>query len=138
MLYSDIDNIDTIYTKFFGCSKTDYIKKQREKLIAEKEKFDKEIPVLCSEWQKKGREILEKKYWDLWDQIVPIRLSDVYQGMELGACLSIIKILNNGNFEEAELEIDNQNHSGMSFSLVCAMVEAFCERGEDFVKFIKR
>ena len=33
--------------------------------------------------------------------------------------------------------IDDQNHSGMSFGLVRAMVKAFCDRGEEFANFCK-
>lgn len=33
--------------------------------------------------------------------------------------------------------IGNQSHSGMSYNLVCTMVKEFCERGEEFVKYVK-
>ena len=58
--------------------------------------------------------------------------------MELGASLDIIKILNNnGTLEEAKKKIIEQNHSGMSFGLVCSMVHALCSRGEEFVNYVK-
>lgn len=85
----------------------------------------------------KGREILDESKWELWDEIVPIRLDDLYQGMELECCLAIVKILNEGTLEEAKKEIQSQGHSGMSFGLVCAMVKEFSPRGEEFVNFIR-
>lgn len=33
--------------------------------------------------------------------------------------------------------IENQGHSGMSFGLVCSMVKSFCDRGEEFVSYVK-
>lgn len=57
--------------------------------------------------------------------------------MELGACLDIVEELNKGcTLEVAKTIIDNQNHSGWSFGLVCAMVKAFSERGKDFVEYV--
>ena len=38
---------------------------------------------------------------------------------------------------QAKKEIENQNHSGMSFGLVCAMVKEFCSRGQEFVEYVK-
>jgi len=84
----------------------------------------------------KGREILTEDKWDYWDQIVPVRLGDLYHGMELGCCLNIVEILNNGGtLDEAKAEIQNQSHSGMSYGLVCSMVKEFCERGKEFVSY---
>ncbi len=84
-----------------------------------------------------GHEILDEKYWAEWDEIVPIRVDDLYHGMELGACLEIIEPLNKGcTFEEVEKIIDNQGHSGWSYGLVLAMVAAFCDRGKEFRGYV--
>lgn len=92
---------------------------------------------LILKWRERGRKILDKKYWEKWDEIVPIRLDDLYHGMELGSCLEIVEPLNNGcTFEEAEKIIDNQNHSGWSYELVLAMVVAFCDRGKKFRDYV--
>ena len=86
---------------------------------------------------KKGREILNEDKWEYWDRIVPIRLNDLYQGIELKCCLDIVEILNNGTLEDAKLEIEKQGHSGMSFALVCSMVKDFSPRGEEFFNYIR-
>ena len=96
------------------------------------------IPELSKEWIAKGHNILDEKYWTEWDKCVPIRLGDLYRGMELKACLEIVEPLNNGcSMEEAKETIVNQNHSGMSFDLVRAMVKAFCDRGTEFAEFVR-
>lgn len=88
-------------------------------------------------WIEEGHKILDEKYWAEWDEIVPIRLNDLYEGMELEACLAIVKPLNEGCWlDEAYKIIESQGHSGMSFSLVMAMVYHFCDRGEAFAKYV--
>jgi len=107
-------------------------------MIKKKREFKENIPFLSKEWMQKGREILTEDKWEYWDKIVPIRLDDLYHGMELGCCLDIIKILNNnGTFDEAKEMIESQDHSGMSFSLVCTMVKEFCDRGQEFLEYVR-
>lgn len=104
----------------------------------EVQKHQAAIPHLITEWIEKGKTILEEKYHELWAECVPIRLDDLYFGEELGACLDIVGPLNKGcTLEEANTIIESQGHSGMSFALVCAMVASFCERGKDFVEYVK-
>ena len=89
------------------------------------------------EWMKKGHEILNEKYWEYWDKIVPIRLTNLYEGMELGACLDIVGPLNDGcTLDESKDIIVNQGHSGMSWNLVVNMVKVFCDRGEEFATYV--
>jgi hypothetical protein len=90
------------------------------------------------EWIEIGKAILDEKYHELWTKCVPIRLSDLYEGMELGATLDIVKELNSGcELDKAKEIIEGQSHSGMSFGLVCSMVKAFCDRGNEFVKYVR-
>jgi len=111
---------------------------QTERYEERKRKHKEAIPELTKEWIKKGNEILAEKYHETWAKCVPIRLDDLYQGFELGACLEIAKALNAGcDLETAKIIIENQSHSGMSFNLVCSMVKSFCDRGSEFVTYVK-
>lgn len=140
-LYSDVDDLESAYQKIMGMSKADFDRQQNDW----KENYEKElkehkdsIPQLTKEWIEKGKEILDQKHHEYWSEIVPIRLSDLYRGMELGCCLDIVKQLNNNcTLEKAKEIISNQGHSGMSFNLVCAMVKKFSDRGSDFIQFVK-
>ena len=141
VLYSDTVTMDGAYIEITGKTKAEFDKEQQEW----KENYDKaekehkeSIPFLTETWKMKGREILADDKWEYWDKIVPIRLGDLYHGMELGCCLDIAKILNNnGTLEEAKQMIESQNHSGMSWGLVCSMVREFCTRGQEFVAYVK-
>lgn len=141
ILYSDTVTMDGAYKAVTGKTKTEFDESQRkwrEDYEKREKEFKESVPSLREEWKKKGREILTEDKWEYWDKIVPIRLDDLYHGMELGCCLDIAKILNsNGSLDEAKKAIENQNHSGMSFRLVCSMVREFCDRGNIFVDYIK-
>lgn len=140
-LYSDIDDIDSAYKKVTGKTKDQYNHEEQKWLSDYEEqnrKHKEAIPSLTEEWIEKGSKILDEKYMELWVKIIPIRLNDLYNGMELGACLEIIAQLNNGcDLKQAKKIIEDQGHSGMSFGLVCSMVNCFCDRGPEFIKFIK-
>ena len=140
-LYSDIDDLDSAYVKVTGKTKEQFDEEQRlrhEEYEEEKRKHEKSIPELTKEWIEKGNKILDKEYHELWAECVPIRLSDLYRGMELGASLEIIDKLNkNCSLDEAKDIIDNQGHSGMSYSLVRSMVKSFCKRGNEFANYTK-
>ena len=141
VLYSDIDDVDSAYFKIIGKTKAECdedSKRNHEEYEKSQKEHKDSIPELTQYWIEKGQEILDIKYLVEWNKCVPIRLNDIYQGMELKACLDIIIKLNNDcTLEEAKVIIENQGHSGMSFGLVCSMVASFCDRGKEFVKFVK-
>ncbi len=140
-LYSDTVTMDGAYKEITGKTKSEFDKEQqewRDEYNRKEKEHQEAIPSLSDEWVKKGREVLTADKWELWDKIVPIRLGDLYHGMELGCCLDIVKVLNNnGTLDEAKEVIDSQDHSGMSFGLVLSMVKEFCSRGNEFADFIK-
>jgi hypothetical protein len=140
-LYSDVDDLDSAYKKITGKTKAEFDKRQKEisdEYEESERKHKDSIPSLTIEWIDKGKSILDEKYHEIWIKCVPIRLGDLYKGMELKACLDIVKELNNGcSLDEAKKIIDNQGHSGMSFGLVCSMVNSFCDRGEEFKLYVK-
>ena len=140
-LYSDTDDLDSAYKKVTGLTKSEFDeaeRKRNEEYEAEKRKHEESIPELTKEWIEKGNNILDKKYHETWAKCVPIRLSDLYRGMELGATLDIVKELNAGcELQKAKDIIEGQGHSGMSFGLVCSMVKSFCDRGSEFVRYAR-
>lgn len=139
-LYSDTDDIDSAYKKVTGKTKAEFdaeIKAENDRYKQEKKKHEDAIPELTKEWIEKGNTILDEQYREKWAKCVPIRLSDLYQGMELKATLDIVKELNAGcDLGVAKSIIENQGHSGMSFGLVKSMVKAFCNRGNEFASFV--
>jgi len=142
MLYSDIDNLDSAFKKITGKTKLEFDKAEEKRYIKykqEEKEYKKTIPKLTKKWIKKGNTILDKKYHKLWAKIVPIRLNDLYKGMELKASLDIIKELNNGcKLKVAKEIIEKQGHSGMSFGLVCSMIKELCNRGNEFMNYIQK
>jgi len=142
LLYSDIDDIDSAYKKILGKSKAEWDAedlKRNQEYKEQQEKHKQSIPELTKEWIKKGNEILDKKYHKLWAKCVPIRLNDLYEGMELPMCLEIVNALNNNeSFDKVKVIIEGQGHSGMSYGLICSMIKSFSDKGEEFVTFLKK
>jgi len=140
-LYSDIDDVDTAYKKITGKIKAEFDaerKAENDRYKEEQQKHKDSMPELTKEWIEKGNAILDEKYHEKWAKCVPIRLDDLYQGMELGATLDIVKELNAGcELDVAKGIIEGQGHSGMSFGLVCSMVKSFCDRGTEFVSYVR-
>jgi len=141
MLYSDVDDLDSAFKKVTGKTKAEFDeaeRKRQEEYEAENKRHEESIPQLTKEWIEKGNAILDTKHHELWAKIVPIRLKDLYKGFELGACLDIVKELNNDcELDKAKTIIEDQGHSGMSFGLVCSMVKELCDRGTEFVSFAR-
>ncbi len=140
-LYSDIDNVDSAYKKITGKTKSEFDaerKAENDKYKEEQKKHKEAIPELAKDWIEKGNAILDEQYHEKWAKCVPIRLDDLYQGMELKCCLDIVSELNKGcSLDEAKTIIEGQGHSGMSFGLVCSMVKSFCNRGSEFVAYVR-
>jgi len=141
-LYSDTDDLDSAYKKITGMSYEEFSQQQelsRKKYEDDRKKHKENIPNLIKLWNEKGTNILDSKYHELWLKIVPVRLDDLYEGMELKASLDIIESLNNGSdFESAKEILENQGHSGMSYSLVCSMIKSLCERGNEFIEYLNK
>jgi hypothetical protein len=141
MLYSDIDDMDSAFKNVTGKTKAEFDeakRKRHEYYEAENKRHEEAIPELTKEWIAKGKAVLDEKYLELWNKIVPIRLRDLYKGFELGASLDIIKELNSGcEIKKAKGIIEEQGHSGMSFVLVCSIIKELCDRGAEFVSYVR-
>lgn len=140
MLYSDTVSLNSAYQEVTDKSYFQFNEDEkiwREEYSRKEEEHKTAIPELAKMWIEKGHKVLDEDKWDYLDKIVPIRLGDLYHGMELGNCLDIVEILKNGSLDEARQEINNQGHSGMSWGLVCSMVREFSNRGIEFVEYVK-
>lgn len=141
ILYSDTVTLEGAYKEVTGRSFDEYCefeREERKKMIREEKEYEDKIPQLTIEWIEKGHNILDRKYWDSWDECVPIRLRDLYHGWELGCTLDIVEKLNNDcDFSEVKVILDEQGHSAMSFHLMCAMIKTFCDRGEEFITTVQ-
>ena len=136
------ESVNDAYVRVIGKSKEDF-DNDREKQINEHKRQQEEhklkIPELIKYWIEEGHKHISPEYWSKWDECVPIRLNDLYQGMELDCTIKIIKILNvsdvlDNTYEDAKMEIESQGHSGMSFELVKSMIQSFHKNGYAFNK----
>lgn len=134
------DTLDEAYMKIMGETKEQYDKEmqdwQNDYKRKEKEYKDN-IPNLVPGYCERARGVILEDQYDYWDKIVPIRLGDLYHGMELDATLDLCKIMRDESLSyddrlrKAYDEFMNQGHSGMSAGLVASMLRKFCPDGED-------
>lgn len=143
MLYSDKVTVNDAYMDIIGKTKAEWDKEGEEckqdyvSCVRWRKEHEERIPKLTKEWINKGHKILDKKYWDEWDECVQTQLVGIHHGTELGYCLDIIDSLNNNcSLVEAKGIIDSQDHSEKLYSLVKFMVKSFCDRGQKFSIYI--
>lgn len=146
ILYST-DTLDKIYAKVVGMTKREhdeYLHKEHEEYERREAEFKTKIPQLINEYRERARGIVPEEHLDYWDEIVPIRLNDLYHGMELDCWLELIAVLNDVSKEEMErLEIchslfSKQGHSGMSAGVVFSGLKYFHPLGEILVTYISK
>ena len=139
------DSIDDIYISVIGTSRAKHIEylenEQKSAVQREKEHFEK-IPNLTLEYIEKAKGVIPDNKLDLWNRIVPIRLKDLYHGMELDCWIELVSILNKDSaiedkFNDALQAFINQGHSGMSAGLVFSGLKEFHPLGERLVEYIK-
>lgn len=101
------------------------------------------IPELTEKYKKEARGVISEDKLELWDEIVPIRLNDLYRGMELEEWLKMIRVLNEDKPKEERFAIckeifDNAGHSGMSGNLVLSGLCEFHPDGRELAELISK
>ncbi len=139
------DSLNDIYIKITGKTKheyDEYIRHEREKYEMEEAEFKARIQKLTEEYRRRARGIIPKEHLEYWDKIVPIRLGDIYHGMELDCCLELITILNKNTISIKDKMIEclnlfnKQGHSGTSASIVFSCIKRFHPIGDRLVQYI--
>lgn len=137
---------DQIYKKITGNNKDEFNRKLEEDIAEHKRieiEFKRKIPFLITEYIRKADGVIPVENIPLWNKIVPIRLNDIYRGMELDCWLDLIKIMNSDETDEkimvqCETLFNEQGHSGMSASLVLRGLEELHSKGKIVSDYIKK
>ena len=140
------DTLDEAYKKVTGLTKSEFDerdRKEREEHKRREEEFIASIPEKTKEYCAAARGVIVEEQYGYWDKIVPIRLNDLYHGMELDATLEICWIMRDEStslkerIEKAKEAFYNQGHSGMSAGLVLSMIKTFCPNGTEVYNKLK-
>jgi hypothetical protein len=137
------DTVDEAYMKVLGKTKTEFDEGQRKW----KEDYDRaerehqaKIPQLTEKYRNEARGLVLNSELEYWDKIVPIRLADLYHGMELQQVIDCCKIMVdeslmlNERLKKAYKVFMDAGHSGMSANLTMSMLERFCPHGLELAK----
>ena len=138
------ETLDEIFQKIVGMTRDEfykYAKEKEEKRQQELKTYKERIPELITYYKDKARGIIPENKLKYWDRIVPIRLNDLYRGMELQCLLDIITILNDEN-KTKEDRFNNcydlfykQGHSGTSGMIVLSGLKQLHPLGYEFVDY---
>ena len=143
ILYS-YDTLDEVFKKVTGKTKKefyDYAKEEERKYQEQLKTHKEKIPELTIYYKDKARGIIPEDKLEFWDNIVPIRLNDFYQGIELQCLLDIITILNNESKSKENRFIEcydlfyKQGHSGTSGMIVLSGLKQLHPLGYEFVDY---
>ena len=125
------DSVDEAYLKVCGCTKAERDAKEKqwhEEYERKEQEHKANIPALTEKYRQEARGLVIEEELEYWDEIVPIRLGDLYHGMELGCTLSLIRVMKEESIPlderlvKAHRVFDSQGHSGMSAGLMFAML----------------
>jgi len=134
------ETLDEVYLKVVGKTKTEFDKEMadwRENYRKSEEEHKAKIPGLTEKYRKDARGLILEEKYNEWDAIVPVRLGDLYHGMELEETLEACRVMRDASLtyderlRKAYKHFMDAGHSGMSASLVASMIRAFCPDGED-------
>lgn len=115
----------------------------REEYNRKEREHKARIPELTEKYRKEARGVIPEDKLELWDEIVPIRLNDLYRGMELEEWLKMIRVLNEDKPKEERFAtckeiFDNAGHSGMSGNLVLSGLCEFHPDGKELAELISK
>ena len=134
------DTLDEAYKKVTGKTKYEHDEEQRkwrENYERKEAEHKAKIPELTNEYVNKARGLVKEEELEYWDKIVPIRLGDLYHGMELNQTLEACRIMRDDSLtydERLRKAYDffmDSGHSGMSAHLTAGMIARFCPDGKD-------
>lgn len=140
------DTIDEAYLRIVGVTKAEhdaYCQKKKEEYERAEAEHKARIPELTEKYRNEARGLVIDSELECWDKIVPIRLDDLYRGMELRQTLDCCKIMRDesivfaARLEKAYDMFQQQGHSGMSAGLVMSMLRRFCPDGNELADAIK-
>jgi hypothetical protein len=140
------DTLDEAYIKVVGISKSEHyerLRKENEEYNRKEAEHKAKIPQLTEEYRNRARGVIPEDKLELWDRIVPIRLGDLYHGMELDCWLELIAELNNAEkdkaarFKTCKDMFYKQGHSGMSAGLVFSGLRDLHPLGAELVQYIR-
>lgn len=107
------------------------------KLYGETLYMSDNVKTRIDRWVVRGKDVLPKDKWSLWEQIVHAMVCDGYNGMEFSICLDVVEILNaGGSLEDAKEAIESQDSSKETLGLIRSMVRFLAPRGEAFYGYL--
>ena len=132
-LYSKTVTLDSAYLEVTGYTYREYLKEQ-QRIIDEwkkqEEQEKEESKNKTPEWIARGRKLIPEELWQEWEECIKIRIRDLYNGKEVEHALVVMEAHQSGqSIAEISKLIDDQGHSGMSYSMLRSIIKHFYPAG---------
>lgn len=93
---------------------------------------------IIEDYTERGKDFIIKSKEKEWENCVRARVNDLYGGLEVKNALEITEAYRDKKDDEEIKKIfDDAGHSGMSASLVFAIIEQLFVNGEKIVRIIR-
>lgn len=134
------DTLDEAYMKITGMTKAEsdaHIKQWLDERKRKEQEHKALIPKLTEMYRKRARGLVLDETLESWDEVVPIRLGDIYRGMELGNVLECCSVMRDESLSREERLrkaygiFADEGHSGTSAAITMAMLRKFCPDGNE-------
>lgn len=134
------ETLDEAYMKVTGKTKAEHdalVQKRHDELKRQIEEHEARIPELTEHYRKVARGVIIESELEYWDEIVPIRLGDLYRGMELDQVLDCARVMRDETLSREERLrkaygiFADEGHSGTSAAITMAMLRKFCPDGNE-------
>ena len=141
-LYSRDISMDSAYLEVCGCTYSEYLRRRKEWLQEyeeRKRKEKEESKAKKPEWIARGRKLIPEELWSKWEECIDIRISDLYNGMEVESALQVMEAHASGASAKDILQMTyDQGHSGMSYSMLRSIVTFFYPAGKQLFEEIAK
>lgn len=134
------ETLDEAYMKVTGKTKAEHdahVQQWLDEQKHQREEHEARIPKLTEMYRQNARGLVLDDTLEYWDKIVPIRLGDLYRGMELGNVLDCCRVMRDKSLNREERLrkaygiFNDAGHSGNSAALTMAMLRKFCPDGNE-------
>lgn len=141
-LYSIDVTMDSAYKECLGCTRKTWLKKEKKwaedyKIKTEKRKkaAEENLPL----WIEEGKKYIHPAKFENWEKTCISSANNDYYGGEVRDTLEIMKMIeDNVPFGDIKLKIEQQGHSGMTYSKMMNIILYYAKRGPAFYNFMNK
>ncbi len=141
-LYSLDVTMDGAFKECLNCTRKTWLKREKrwlEETRTQIEEWKKEAQEKLPTWIEEGKKYIHPEKFLSWEKICIASANGSYSGLEVEKALEIMQMLEEGKlFKEIKEKVQNDGHSGITYSRTMNIVLLYANRGPALFKFMNR